>query len=92
MKKQTPKTRKNTLRNIPDISVALPVNIQAKSPCSAPKRDPRIPPVGTVLTKKYKEKIYQVVVQGDKSFEYEGEPEFERQEEKWVPETTICCH
>lgn len=29
--------------------------------------------VGTLLTKKYKDKIYQVVVRGDKSFEYEGE-------------------
>lgn len=29
--------------------------------------------VGTLLTKKYKDKIYQVIVRGDKSFEYEGE-------------------
>ena len=72
MKKQIKKTRKATPKNVPDIPVGiLEEDTQAKSLISAPKRDPRIPPVGTVLTKTYHGQTLGVKVL-EKGFEYQG--------------------
>ncbi|WP_428077363.1 DUF2924 domain-containing protein [Candidatus Avelusimicrobium alvi] len=71
MKKQTNKTRKITLKNLPDIPAAMAVDIQAKSSSSTPKRDPRIPPAGTVLTKTYHGQTLEAKVL-ENGFEYQG--------------------
>ena len=71
MKKQIKKTRKTTPKNVPDIAVVVPDNAQAKSPIVVPKRDPRIPPAGTVLTKTYHGQTLEVKVL-ENGFEYQG--------------------
>ena len=53
MKKQIKKPRKTTPKQVPDIPAAVPVDTPVKNSTSTPNRDPRIPPVGTVLTKTY---------------------------------------
>ena len=56
---------------MPDIPAAVPVDIQTKNPTSTPKRDPRIPPAGTVLTKTYHGQTLEVKVL-ENGFEYQG--------------------
>ncbi len=72
MKKQIKKTRKTTPKNVRDISTeSMPLDIEVKNSISTPKRDPRIPPVGTVLTKTYHGQTLEVKVL-ENSFEYQG--------------------
>lgn len=71
MKKQIKKPRKVTPQHVPDIPAAVPVDIQTKNPTSTSKRDPRIPPAGTVLTKTYHGKTLEVKVL-ENGFEYQG--------------------
>lgn len=71
MKKQIKKPRKITLQNVPDIPTDVLVDIQAKNSTSTPKRDSRIPPAGTVLTKTYHGQTLEVKVL-ENGFEYQG--------------------
>ena len=71
MKKQIKKPRKTTPKQVPDIPAAVPVDTSVKSSASTPKRDPRIPPAGTVLTKTYHGQILEVKVL-ENGFEYQG--------------------
>ena len=71
MKKQIKKSRKNTPKQVPDIPAAVSVDIQAKNSTSTPKRDPRIPPTGTVMTKTYHGQTLEVKVL-ENGFEYQG--------------------
>ena len=71
MKKQIKKTRKVAPQHVPDIPAAVSVDIHAKSSTSTSKRDPRIPPVGTVLTKTYHGQTLEVKVL-ENGFEYQG--------------------
>lgn len=71
MKKLTKKTLKNTSKNVQDIPTDVVIDIQAKSSTSTPKRDPRIPLAGTVLTKNYHGKTLEVKVL-ENGFEYQG--------------------
>lgn len=71
MKKQIKKPCKTTPHHVPDIPAAGSVDIQAKNSISAPKRDPRIPPAGTVLTKTYYGQTLEVKVL-ENGFEYQG--------------------
>lgn len=71
MKKQIKKKRKNTPKNVPDIPAAVSVDTPVKSSTSAPKRNTRIPPAGTVLTKTYHGQTLEVKVL-ENGFEYQG--------------------
>lgn len=71
MKKQIKKSRKTTPKQVPDIPAAVSVDIQANNSTSAPKRDTRIPPVGTVITKTYHGQTLEVKVL-ENGFEYQG--------------------
>ena len=71
MKKQIKKPRKTTTKQVPDIPAAVSVDTPVKSSTSTPNRDPRIPPVGTVLTKTYHGQTLEVKVL-ENGFEYQG--------------------
>lgn len=71
MKKQIKKTRKTTPKQVPDIPAAVSVDSPVKNSSSTPKRDPRIPPVGAVLTKTYHGQTLEVKVL-ENGFEYQG--------------------
>ena len=72
MKKQIKKTHKTTPKNVGDITTeSMPLDIEVKNPISTPKRDPRIPPVGAVLTKTYHGQTLEVKVL-ENGFEYQG--------------------
>ena len=71
MKKQIKKPRKITPKQVPDIPAAVLVDTPVKSSTSTPKRDPRIPPAGTVLTKTYHGQTLEVKVL-ENGFEYQG--------------------
>ena len=71
MKKQIKKTCKTTSKNVPDIPAAVSVDTPVKNSTSTPKRDPRIPPAGTVFTKTYHGKTLEVKVL-ENGFEYQG--------------------
>ena len=71
MKKQIKKTRKTTPQHVPDILAAVSNDTPVKSSTSTPKRDPRIPPAGTVLTKTYHGQTLEVKVL-ENGFEYQG--------------------
>lgn len=71
MKKQIKKPRKTTTKQVPDIPAAVSVDTPVKNSISTPKRDPRIPPAGTVLTKTYHGQTLEVKVL-ENGFEYQG--------------------
>lgn len=71
MKKLTKKTLKNTSKNVQDITLATPLDVQAKKPYPAHKPDQRIPPAGTILSKTYRGKLIEVEVL-QAGFKYEG--------------------
>ena len=71
MKKLTKKTLKNISKNVQDIALAMPLDVQAEKLYPAHKLDPRIPPAGTVLTKNYHGKTLEVKVL-ENGFEYQG--------------------
>ena len=71
MKKQIKKTRKTTPKQVPDIPAAVSVDTPVKSSASTSKRDSRIPPVGTALTKTYHGQTLEVKVL-ENGFEYQG--------------------
>ena len=71
MKKQIKKPHKTTPKHVPDIPSAVSVDTPVKGSTSTPKRDPRIPPAGTVLTKTYHGQTLEVKVL-ENGFEYQG--------------------
>lgn len=71
MKKQIKKPHKTTPKHVPDIPATVSVDTPVKSSISIPKRDPRIPPVGTVITKTYHGQTLEVKVL-ENGFEYQG--------------------
>lgn len=71
MKKQIKKPCKTIPKNVPDIAVLVPDNVQTKSTIVTPKRDTRIPPAGTGLIKTYHGQTLEVKVL-ENGFEYQG--------------------
>ncbi len=71
MKKQIKKMCKTTSKNLSDIPAEVSIDTPVKSSTSTPKRDPRIPPAGTVLTKTYHGQTLEVKVL-ENGFEYQG--------------------